>query len=233
MPFFESESDRDPKVELRQVGPNAFQLLKGFRYREPGVDEPTYTVAAHDLFRGPERGNATDLASVPPYLWWFVASHGRHTRPAIMHDQLIYGDDRTEADRLFRVSLDEVGVSFLRRWLMWAAVSLATMWEQSKPRLIGFVTHLIAFFGGLAWAWFGGFSWSMVAAIGLGGLLWGLRIWPLSVVGVLVVGPATVLVWITIAVVWLVDALAFACGKALDTNPAPPTPLPTRGQGEY
>lgn len=35
MPFLGETGTTDPKVEIRQVGPNAFQLMKGFRYREP------------------------------------------------------------------------------------------------------------------------------------------------------------------------------------------------------
>lgn len=233
MPFLGESDTTDPKVEIRQVGPNAFQLMKGFRYREPGKSEPTYTVQPHNLSEGPENRNSTDLASVPPYLWWFVASHGRHTRPAVMHDQLIFGDDRADADRLFRVALEEVGVSFLRRWVMWAAVSLATLWEVSKARLIGFVGHLVLFFGALVLVRFGDLTGWAALVIGLLGFVWGARIWPLSVAGVFIVGPATVMVWLTIAVVWVIDSIAFVIGRAMGTNP--PSPAPKRGcqQGEF
>ena len=233
MPFLGESDTTDPKVEIRQVGPNAFQLMKGFRYREPGTNEPTYVVKPHDLTRGPENRNSTDLASVPPYLWWFVASHGRHTRPAVMHDQLIFGDDREDADRLFRVSLEEVGVSFLRRWLMWLAVSLATTWEVAKRRLVGFVTHLVLFFAALVFVWVGQIHWSIPAALGVLGFGWGFRIWPLSVAGVLIVGPATVMVWLTIGVVWLVDGVAFIIGRMMGTNPPSPTAKGVCEEGEF
>src|SRR5439155_7931978 len=74
MPFLtlEDEKPGDPEVVLKQVGPNSFQLLHGFRYQAPdsGV---IYLVPAHDPSKPPTApNNSTDLASVPFWLWRFV-----------------------------------------------------------------------------------------------------------------------------------------------------------------
>ncbi len=87
-----------------------------------------YNVPAHDTSRPPDDpNNSTDLASVPAYLWWFVASHGKHTLPALLHDQLVDDRDqapkREEADLVFRYALRESDVSWLRRRLMYIAVA--------------------------------------------------------------------------------------------------------------
>ena len=131
MPFLklEGEGPGDPEVVLKQVGPNAFQLLHGFRYEVP-PDGVVYVVPAHDQNRPPsDPNNSTDLASVPFWLWWFVASYGLHTRAALLHDQLVDVKqiDRVEADRVFRLALEESKVRWMRRWLMWTAVSMATL----------------------------------------------------------------------------------------------------------
>jgi hypothetical protein len=67
MPFLKlkGEGAGDPEVVLKQVGPNSFQLLHGFRYQVP-PDGVIYLVRAHDPDRPPTApNNSTDLASVP------------------------------------------------------------------------------------------------------------------------------------------------------------------------
>jgi hypothetical protein len=81
----------------------------------------------------------TDLASVPSLAAWLVPRDGSHTPAALIHDAMVLGDDeipcydpadpvvaREEADRLFREGMQHLGVRFLRRWLMWTAVSIPT-----------------------------------------------------------------------------------------------------------
>ena len=41
--------------------------------------------------------------------------------------------DRRRADRIFRDGMGDAGVDAVRRWLMWAAVAAATLWDQ-RPR---------------------------------------------------------------------------------------------------
>jgi hypothetical protein len=216
MPFLklEGEGPGDPEVVLKQVGPNSFQLLHGFRYQVP-PQGAIHLVPAHDPDRPPtDPNNSTDLASVPFWLWWFVASHGLHTRAALLHDQLVDVQqiERVEADHVFRLALEESKVRWMRRWLMWAAVRIATMALKTRARFAGFVGAVVLFFGLLAaWSlgWFSDLpgdvpAWAPALLVLVAGIVFGL-LWPLAVVGVLLIAGPTILVWIVLTVVWLLD----------------------------
>jgi hypothetical protein len=218
MPFLkpEGEGPGEPDVTLKQVGPNSFQLLKGFRYQVP-PDGVIYPVPAHDLTLPPTaRDNSTDLASVPFWLWWFVASHGRHTRAALLHDHLVdvVEIDRVEADRVFRLALEESQVRWMRRWLMWAAVSLATMLYRARARFAAFIGTLILLVG-LVVAWLADWlpdlpgdlpAWVPALLVLLAGFAFG-RLWPLTLFGLLIIAGPTILVWTVLAAVWCLDGL--------------------------
>lgn len=101
-----------------------FEVREGFVYEDP-VSGRRYDVRA---------GRTSDLASVPSWLWSFIASYGRQSAPALLHDDRSdvadeLGDRRAalalrrEDDRVFRTALREQGVPLLRAWLMWAWVS--------------------------------------------------------------------------------------------------------------
>jgi hypothetical protein len=217
MPFLrlENEGPGEPDVLLKQTGPNSFQLLHGFRYEVPD-DGAVYVVPAHDpTLPDDAPNNSTDLASVPFWLWWFVASHGRHTRAALLHDHLVDVDDvdRVEADRVFRLALEESKVRWMRRWLMWAAVSVATMALKARARFVAFVGALILLFALLAVAWPLGWlsnlpgalpAWALPLLVFLVAFPFG-RVWPLAVVGVVLIAAPTILVWTVLALVWLLD----------------------------
>jgi hypothetical protein len=75
----------------------------------------------------------TDFASVPRVFVWFIPRYGRYTKAAILHDYLCGiavpagRISRIEADGIFRQAMRELGVPFLRRWIMWAAVRLGAL----------------------------------------------------------------------------------------------------------
>jgi hypothetical protein len=91
----------------------------------------------------------TDLASVPRSLTWLFPRYGKYTKAAIVHDYLCQNfskppdvsteqsllplTDRSDADEMFRHLMAELGVPRLRRWLMWAAVSWATLFTYLVP----------------------------------------------------------------------------------------------------
>jgi Protein of unknown function (DUF1353) len=221
-----------PEILLRQVGPNVFQLMEPFAYRLPGTGTDTYEVPAHDLTKSPEDGNSTDLASVPYIFWWFVASHGKQTRAALLHDHLVDLPSaqikRRDADTAFRLALEESKVPWLRRWLMWTAVSLATNWKSGwgKAYVALFVTFTLAFAFALLWwlsggrwgsdvldwwpfvehdsLYLGGHGWSPALVVAVAGLSLGVRRWLLAMLAVVVFGPPTVLVLVAIVLLWLV-----------------------------
>lgn len=126
MPFL--TDDGRPLDELllaeRPADGYRFDLRAGFAYEDP-VSGRRYPV---------RRGRVTDLASVPMSLWGFIASYGRQSAPAVLHDDRSVvaaelGDRRAalalrrEDDRVFRTALREQGVPLLRAWLMWGWVA--------------------------------------------------------------------------------------------------------------
>lgn len=141
MPFYKVDSDEPADVVLRQSSATNFRIVAPFRY----VDRST-----GQEFRVPNEDAAddeTDLASVPSILLWFVPRYGHHTLPALLHDQLVdheLVDDRERADRIFRDAMGEQGVRPVRRWLMWAAVSIATIVKGSTWLVVPISVWLLA-----------------------------------------------------------------------------------------
>jgi hypothetical protein len=100
----------------------------------------------------------------------------------------------------------------MRRWLMWTAVSIATMALKTRARFVAFVGTLVVFLSLLA-AWPLGWlsdlpgdlpAWVPALVVFVGGFAFGL-LWPLALVGVLLVAGPTILVWAVLLVVWLLD----------------------------
>lgn len=140
MPYVDAEGSELRVIELNQAPEDGhyFQLMRAIGFREhPGPENadtnPTYWAPAHHPSDDPGPGNRTDLASVPWLFWSFIASYGRQSAPAILHD---HQSDVARAmpasaalkarhtdDRLFRVGLRQQKVPLLRAWLMWTVVS--------------------------------------------------------------------------------------------------------------
>jgi hypothetical protein len=154
-PFFREEGNEEAVFVLERVNESEreeerFKLLERFRYDSVRTGA-SYVVPGEASFR-------TDLASVPFFLTWLVPKGGTHTPAALLHDGLIPGKEepqsyigppvtRREADTLFRDALGELGVPVIRRWLMFAGVSLPTIAERGKLRWLAigaFVTILTA-----------------------------------------------------------------------------------------
>jgi len=127
---YESLDNKEATLTLRVMGPKAFRVVDGFRYRDQYDGMETYTVPA---------GLDTDLASVPFFLQWMVRSYGKHTMAAIVHDE--YWDatkspaELRKANTAFRHAMWESDVPYLRRWFMWTAVTLAMMTRSWPGRL--------------------------------------------------------------------------------------------------
>lgn len=85
----------------------------------------------------------TDLTSVPAIFTWLVPKTGAHLPATLLHDGLVHGPDETptytadpphrvlrhEADRVLRDAMADTGTGIVRRWLIWSAVTAATMWD--------------------------------------------------------------------------------------------------------
>jgi Protein of unknown function (DUF1353) len=172
---------QDPKPKLRQELKNRFVLLESFCYEVPSSDPDAGTIFVvpgedaalrtggtfqngRKIVVPPHEGGETDLASVPWFMSWLVASYGNHTRAVLLHDAL-YVDggvppvSRTVADRLLLTALrePELKAGRFRHWLMWAAVSVFGSMRHPLARPILFCLNVFAVWGlfitAVAWTW--------------------------------------------------------------------------------
>ncbi|MCI0685898.1 MAG: DUF1353 domain-containing protein [Sporichthyaceae bacterium] len=68
---------------------------------------------------------------------WLLPAYGDYTKAAILHDFMCKrasGVPRHDADGLFRRSMRELGVPFVRRWMMWGAVRLKSKLSGARPK---------------------------------------------------------------------------------------------------
>lgn len=156
MPFITAKGNRLHSVELGQVplASPTFQVRKPFGWYEEGTDpEQALWVTPPRRTNKPGPGERTDLASVPAVFWSLIASYGRQTAPAVLHDSECWkvrvahkaGEiDASEAlvrrhriDRNFRLGLRELDVAPFRAWLMWTFVSFERYQKHSIPKFLG------------------------------------------------------------------------------------------------
>lgn len=154
MPFLDhlgpqpDDYDTNPKQDVRLTQLGATSTKTSFRCGDafgwvdipPGVPDADSRVATD---------TCTDLASIPPFLWGLIASYGRHTMPAILHDvrcdaaKMATAEQggrahtaylRRRADQQFRHTLKaHANQGLVTRYVMWCAV-----------RLFGFIPLAIA-----------------------------------------------------------------------------------------
>ena len=111
----------DSEVRVKELEGSDWELLRLLEYK-----------GNRDHYEVPE-GMETDFASVPRVFVWFLPRYGRYTKAAILHDYLWReavpaGKLRlAEADGIFRRAMWELGVPFLRRWMMWGAVRVGAL----------------------------------------------------------------------------------------------------------
>jgi hypothetical protein len=187
--------ETEPKPELRQDDSENFVILRSFCYLVPEHDPQAGTIYVIPGEDGPApwsdttrdehdghpvvippnpKSGQTDLASVPWFMWWLVATYGNHTRAVLFHDSLIVDEGeppvaRTAADRLLLTALREPDqtTGVFRHWLMWAAVS--TFGTMKKLGAV-LSAHVLLIWGLLAAA--------LVKAWGPTIWSWGPSIWP-------------------------------------------------------
>ncbi|WP_299052468.1 DUF1353 domain-containing protein [uncultured Nocardioides sp.] len=132
-------ADRDAVARVflerrMEEGEEAFAMLRRIGYDDRRLG-PLLVPADPATFR-------TDLTSVPRFFTWLVPRSGRHLPAALVHDGLVETDPalpptyvspegvvvtRVQADRVFRDAMADLGVPPVRRWLVWSAVTVATM----------------------------------------------------------------------------------------------------------
>ncbi|GAA1935902.1 hypothetical protein GCM10009797_31710 [Nocardioides hwasunensis] len=125
----------DPRIVLErhaEDGVELFELERRLAYDDRHVGE--LLVPSTPEFR-------TDLTSVPALFTWLVPKTGAHLPAALLHDALVAGRDdpasyvstegrevdRVTADRIFRDAMADTGTGVIRRWIVWTAVTVATI----------------------------------------------------------------------------------------------------------
>ena len=167
MPFL--TDDGRPLDELllaeRPADGYRFEVRASFVYEDPvsGRRYPIPARSAASASPGSEAAGlgphgVTDHASVPMSLWSFIASYGRQSAPAVLHDERSIvaaelGDRRAalalrrEDDRVFRTALREQRVPLLRAWIMWGWIAADREREFGGPAGVLFMVQAVV--GGL------------------------------------------------------------------------------------
>ena len=130
-----ADPSSDPRIVLErhsEEGVETFALERRLAYLDRHLGE---------LLVPADLGFRTDLTSVPALFTWLVPKTGAHLPAALLHDALVAGRDdpasyvstqghevdRVEADRIFRDAMADTGTGVIRRWIVWAAVTVATI----------------------------------------------------------------------------------------------------------
>ncbi|HEX2896003.1 MAG TPA: DUF1353 domain-containing protein [Marmoricola sp.] len=164
--FYDGGVDADPQADPPRPGvppdPGADARILLQRLTEAGREEFAMErrIAYRDRHLGEllvprvTRTFRTDLTSVPALFTWLVPKTGQHLPATLLHDGLVHppGDVtyvsteghvvlRPEADRVLRDAMADAGTRLIRRWLVWSAVTTATMlsgagtgWSASQAR---------------------------------------------------------------------------------------------------
>ena len=217
--------------------------VSGRRYRvparPPGAPDPLPRT------REPRVHGVTDLASVPMWLWSFIASYGRQSAPAALHDERSTVADelddprealalRREDDRVFRTALREQDVPVLRSWLMWGWVAAER--EREFRGAVGVLLFVQAIAGGLVlfgasvaafWQPWWLVAWPVAA---LAALPWG-SLAPLVLLvtaSIAVLGPSVLLHLVALVPFRLVEAIVEVLAGGDPRDVLRPTVRPAR-----
>lgn len=230
---------RPARVEIEQIDAKTFVLRSGLRYvGHTGIDDlpdAARTLRPEDL--GP--GGLTDLTSVPTALRWFLSPYGIHTPAALLHDRLtgapgLEGVTEAQADRFFRFMLHEIGVPWLRRWMMWAAVALRTRWFAGRVQAVSVFAWVVAsVIGQVAciwalvnqeWAWFALAALAPLAFAGLWARQYGAGV--IAAYTAPWVLPPTALGFAGYGIYWLAERASGVLGNLFHRRARPGVPRP-------
>lgn len=99
-------------------------------------------------------GFVTDFATIPRFLHWLVSPYGAYTRAAVLHDWLLVSlaewdkqhplhgretydhseppANSRDTDGIFRRVMQDLGVPWSTRWLMWAGVRWGALFNSRR-----------------------------------------------------------------------------------------------------
>ncbi|WP_406486205.1 DUF1353 domain-containing protein [Streptomyces phaeochromogenes] len=124
-------------VRCTDEGRERFRMVRRIAYKDRHLDEL--------LVPRETRTWRTDLTSVPTLFTWLVPKTGEHLPATLLHGGLIHPPgnkeytstknhtvSRVEADRVLRDAMADAGTDLIRRWLIWSAVTMATMLDRER-----------------------------------------------------------------------------------------------------
>lgn len=244
MPFYQDAAATQPlaAIHLVQRTRRLFQLAEPIYYRHRD-GSGIVTVHPHDLTRGPE-GNSSDLASVPTAMWGLVASYGRQSAPALLHDQRVAEtgllpdpaalQQRRTFDEEFRQALLDTGVAQLRARLMWATVSAQNQWVHTRLRgklmAAGIAAGSLALLAGTVLSFAAGNPLPAAAGLAAAAAVSALWAQDWAVVAVLsaavyLFGPVLLVTWAGQLLLWTCESVWWLAAAGFSDRPAPP-PVP-------
>jgi len=118
---------------VRQINSTEWELLESLEYH---VGFPNST----EIILVP-KGQVTDFASVPRWLWWLYPPFGRWTPGAVTHDYLYSKRgfisetqrySRKRCDEIFLEMMEVMEVSWMTRHTMYRAVRLAGFYAWNR-----------------------------------------------------------------------------------------------------
>lgn len=148
----------DSELSVIAHGPSTWMVLAPLIWT--GTKGDTFTVPV---------GFRTDFATVPRFLHWLISPYGAYTRAAVLHDWLL-GEladwtirrrgfiqsapvtpsppaNSRDCDGIFRRVMQDLGVPWAKRWIMWAAVRVGALFSSRRaygrqftrdaPRVLG------------------------------------------------------------------------------------------------
>lgn len=130
----------DSELSIQAAGPTTWRLIAPLVWN--GTRGDTFTVPV---------GFETDFATVPRFLHWLVSPYGAYTRAAVLHDWLLVELARwtletrnggahgwlppansQDTDGIFRRVMEDLGVPWPKRWIMWTAVRWASLFNSRR-----------------------------------------------------------------------------------------------------
>lgn len=128
----------DSELSVQSAGPRTWRVIAPLVWE--GTKGNRFVVPV---------GFITDFATVPRVMHWKVSPYGPYTRAAVLHDYLLErlkAGDRSitsrDIDGIFRRAMEDLGVRWDRRWVMWTGVRWGALFSGYRSYERGFVRDL-------------------------------------------------------------------------------------------
>lgn len=126
--------DKTEPLRVEYIDGRLWKLLEHFAWFDETVEPEGWSIEV-------PAGFVTDFASIPRIFWNILPPAGLYAKAALIHDWLYYqgcvGDvsvSREYADTVFLHAMEELGVSWFRRQVMYRAVRVfaGSLWAKRR-----------------------------------------------------------------------------------------------------